>query len=91
MNEPLVVRRETQIAASPATVFAFLTDPEKIISWMGTDATTEALPGGLIFSKASAATTPAWRAARFGRSCRSTVSPTPSGGRAAKRCRRDRA
>jgi uncharacterized protein YndB with AHSA1/START domain len=39
MNEPLVVRRETHIAASPATVFAFLTDPEKIVSWMGVEAT----------------------------------------------------
>ena len=26
MNKPLVARRETQIAAPPATVFAFLTD-----------------------------------------------------------------
>ncbi len=42
MAEPLVVRRETQIAAPPATVFAFLTDPEKILSWMGADATSEA-------------------------------------------------
>ena len=51
MNEPLVVRRETQIAAPPATVFAFLTDPEKILSWMGTEATTEAHPGGLYLLK----------------------------------------
>ena len=35
MDESLVVRRETQIAAPPATVFAFLTDPQKILSWMG--------------------------------------------------------
>ncbi|MEA2806267.1 MAG: hypothetical protein QOJ17_408, partial [Rhodospirillaceae bacterium] len=27
MTEPLMVRRETYIAAPPATVFAFLTDP----------------------------------------------------------------
>jgi uncharacterized protein YndB with AHSA1/START domain len=47
MTEPLVVRRETEIAAPPATVFAFLTDPEKILSWMGTEATTEAHPGAL--------------------------------------------
>ena len=46
MTEPLVVRRETQIAAPPAAVFAFLTDPEKILNWMGTEATTEAHPGG---------------------------------------------
>jgi len=47
MSEPLVVRRETQIAAPPATVFAFLTDPEKILRWMGSEATTEVHPGGL--------------------------------------------
>src|SRR6266702_3603537 len=47
MTEPFVVQRETQIAASRATVFAYLTDPEKILSWMGSDATTEPHPGGL--------------------------------------------
>jgi uncharacterized protein YndB with AHSA1/START domain len=52
MNEPLVVRRETHIAAPPATVFAFLTDPEKIVSWMGAEATTEPHPGGLYLLKA---------------------------------------
>jgi len=51
MTEPLVVRRETQIAAPPAAVFAFLTDPEKILNWMGTEATTEAHPGGLYLLK----------------------------------------
>ena len=51
MTEPLMVRRETQIAAPPATVFAFLTDPEKIISWMGTEAKTELHPGGLYLLK----------------------------------------
>jgi uncharacterized protein YndB with AHSA1/START domain len=51
MTEPLVVRRETQIAAPPATVFAFLTDPEKILSWMDTEVTTEAHSGGLYLVK----------------------------------------
>jgi uncharacterized protein YndB with AHSA1/START domain len=51
MTEPLVVRRETHIAAPPATVFAFLTDPEKILSWIGAEATTEAHPGGLYLVK----------------------------------------
>src|SRR5450755_1926729 len=51
MTDPLVVRREIQIAAPAATVFAFLTDPEKILSWMGTDATTETHPGGLYLAK----------------------------------------
>ena len=47
MPEPLVVQREVQIAAPRAAVFAFLTDPEKILSWIGAEATTEAYPGGL--------------------------------------------
>jgi uncharacterized protein YndB with AHSA1/START domain len=51
MTEPFVVRREMHIAAPPATVFAFLTDPEKIVSWMGAEATTEAHPGGLYLVK----------------------------------------
>src|ERR1700730_5596532 len=51
MPEPLVVRRELQIAAPPATVFAFLTDPDKIVNWMGAEATTEAHPGGLYLVK----------------------------------------
>jgi uncharacterized protein YndB with AHSA1/START domain len=51
MNEPLVVRRETHVAAPAATVFAFLTDPEKILSWMGAEAETEPHPGGLYLIK----------------------------------------
>ena len=51
MTEPFVVRRETYIAAPPATVFAFLTDPEKIVRWMGSEATTETHPGGLYLLK----------------------------------------
>ena len=88
MDESLVVRRETQIAAPPATVFAFLTDPEKIMRWMGTEATTEAHPGGLYLLKGVGGRA---RAARSARSCRSIASPTASVGRATTRCRRDRA
>jgi uncharacterized protein YndB with AHSA1/START domain len=51
MTESLVVRRETQIAAPRASVFAFLTDPEKIMQWMGTGGTTEMHPGGLYLLK----------------------------------------
>jgi uncharacterized protein YndB with AHSA1/START domain len=47
MAEALTVRREVQIAAPPATVFAFLTDPEKILRWMGTEATVEPRLDGL--------------------------------------------
>ena len=41
MQDALVVRRETHIPAPPATVFALLTDPEKILRWMGTEAQIE--------------------------------------------------
>ena len=47
MQEALVVRREQQIAAPPAAVFALLTDPEKILRWMGTEAQLQPQPGGL--------------------------------------------
>src|SRR5215470_12862817 len=47
MQEALVVRREQHIPASPATVFALLTDPEKILRWMGTEAQVDPQPGGL--------------------------------------------
>ena len=51
MDQSLIVRRETQIAAPAATVFAFLTDPDKILSWMGAAAETEVHPGGLYLIK----------------------------------------
>jgi uncharacterized protein YndB with AHSA1/START domain len=51
MDESLVIRRETEIAAPPAAVFAFLTDPDKIMRWMGAEATTEARPGGVYLLK----------------------------------------
>ena len=51
MPAPFVVQRETHIAAPPATVFAFLTDPDKILSWMGAGAQTEAHAGGLYLIK----------------------------------------
>ena len=51
MTKLFVVRRETHIAAPRASVFAFLTDPDKIVQWMGTEATTEAHPGGMYLLK----------------------------------------
>ena len=51
MTESFVVRRETHIAAPRASVFAFLTDPDKIVQWMGTEATTEVHPGGMYLLK----------------------------------------
>lgn len=51
MSEPFIVRRETHIAAPRATVFAYLTDPDKILSWMGRSAEMEPHPGGLYLLK----------------------------------------
>jgi uncharacterized protein YndB with AHSA1/START domain len=47
MQEALVVRRETHIPAPPASVFALLTDPDKILRWMGTEAQVEPRPDGI--------------------------------------------
>src|SRR5438105_7770469 len=47
MREALVVHSEQQIAAPTAAVFALLTDPAKILRWMGTEAQLEPQPGGL--------------------------------------------
>jgi uncharacterized protein YndB with AHSA1/START domain len=47
MQEALVVRRERHIPAPPAAVFAFLTDQDKILRWMGTEAQIEPQTGGL--------------------------------------------
>ena len=51
MTESFVLQRETHIAAPRASVFAFLTDPEKIVQWMGSEAVTEMHPGGLYLLK----------------------------------------
>ena len=47
MDETTVFRREMRIPAPPATIFAFLTDPQKLLRWMGISATLEPQPGGL--------------------------------------------
>ena len=47
MQEQTVVHREAHIPAPPSAVFALLTDPEKILRWMGTEAELEPQPGGL--------------------------------------------
>jgi uncharacterized protein YndB with AHSA1/START domain len=42
-----VLERELHIAARPETIFAFFTDPDKMISWMGQAATLDPRPGGI--------------------------------------------
>ncbi len=46
-QDELLYERELQIAASPETIFPFLIEPEKLIQWMGIDATLEARPRGI--------------------------------------------
>lgn len=42
-----MVEQEVRIEASPETVYAYLTDPELIVKWMGRSVALEARPGGL--------------------------------------------
>jgi uncharacterized protein YndB with AHSA1/START domain len=44
-TEPIV--HERHIAASPETVFAFFTDPEKLTRWLAVEATLDPRPGGV--------------------------------------------
>ena len=85
MQEALVVRREQRIPAPPAAVFALLTDPEKILRWMGTEAQVDPQPGGLYLVNVTGA-----RVARgsFREVVPCTVWPTASAGTAARWCRR---
>jgi len=41
-----LVEREISIEAPPSVVFEFLTDPAKMVRWMGTEAVLEPWPGG---------------------------------------------
>ncbi|MDP6952593.1 MAG: SRPBCC domain-containing protein [Alphaproteobacteria bacterium] len=41
-----VLQREIHIAASPATVFAYLTEPLKMMTWMGIECDFAPEPGG---------------------------------------------
>ena len=42
-----LVEREVLVEAEPETVFAFFTDPEKMVRWLGVSATLDPRPGGL--------------------------------------------
>jgi uncharacterized protein YndB with AHSA1/START domain len=41
-----VIEREVEIEASPATVWEFLADPEKLARWFGSRASLDPRPGG---------------------------------------------
>lgn len=46
-DEKAAIQREIRIAARPETVFAFFTDPAKMVRWKGKQATLEPRPGGI--------------------------------------------
>jgi uncharacterized protein YndB with AHSA1/START domain len=46
-GETNVVEHEVRINARPETVFAYFTDPAKMVEWMGVEATLDPRPGGL--------------------------------------------
>ena len=48
MDQANSIRREMIIEADNATVFAFFTDPERLIRWMGVSANLDPRPGGLM-------------------------------------------
>jgi uncharacterized protein YndB with AHSA1/START domain len=45
--ETSVIEHELRVAARPKTVFAFFTDPAKMVQWMGAEATLDPRPGGI--------------------------------------------
>jgi uncharacterized protein YndB with AHSA1/START domain len=45
--ETSVVEHEIRVAAPPETVFAYFTDPVKMVQWMGADARLDPRPGGV--------------------------------------------
>ena len=48
-----LVEREIRIDAPPSVVFEFLTDPAKMVCWMGTEAVLEPWPGGRYYVNVS--------------------------------------
>jgi uncharacterized protein YndB with AHSA1/START domain len=47
MGDRTSVEHEIRVAARPETVFAYFTDPARLVSWMGVDATLDPRPGGV--------------------------------------------
>ena len=45
-DDPKMVVRTIRIAAPPAFVFPYFTDPEKLVRWMGVEATLDPEPNG---------------------------------------------
>jgi uncharacterized protein YndB with AHSA1/START domain len=45
-SETSLVEREVRVEAGPETLFAFFTDPAKMVRWIGVGATLDPRPGG---------------------------------------------
>jgi uncharacterized protein YndB with AHSA1/START domain len=48
MDASDAIHQEITIEADPASVFAFFTDPQRLVRWMGVSANLDAQPGGLM-------------------------------------------
>jgi|SRR5215213_9612333 len=46
-RETSSVEHEVRVAARPETVFAYFTDPARMVRWMGAEATLDPRPGGV--------------------------------------------
>jgi uncharacterized protein YndB with AHSA1/START domain len=46
-GETSVTEHEVRVAAPPETVFSYLTDPAKMVRWIGAEATLDPRPGGV--------------------------------------------
>jgi uncharacterized protein YndB with AHSA1/START domain len=46
-RETSVVEHEVRVAARPETVFAYFTDPARMVRWMGAEALLDPRPGGV--------------------------------------------
>jgi uncharacterized protein YndB with AHSA1/START domain len=46
-RETDVVEHQVRVAARPETVFAYFTDPARMVRWMGVEATLDPRPGGI--------------------------------------------
>jgi uncharacterized protein YndB with AHSA1/START domain len=46
VTDPSWVTQEVRVGARPERVFAFFTDPEKMVRWMGSTAEIDPRPGG---------------------------------------------
>jgi uncharacterized protein YndB with AHSA1/START domain len=94
-TETETIVSEIQIDASPETVFAFFTEPDKLTRWLATEATLDPRPGGINLQTHAAKSGPyfmrgeflEWSRRRGSCSRGATKTPRSRYGRAAARSR----